>query len=100
MKHPICDNVVASIIVDGRLVAAAEEEWFIRVKHAPHAIALSAIEYVLKEAGVKLSEVDLIASTWRGPSPGWNLPAKRFNVGAHALVSGANGLNVEVARQC
>lgn len=94
VTHPVSYNVAAAIVVDGRLVAAAEEERFIRVKHAPHAFASNAIEYVLKEAGVKPSDVDLIASTWRGPSPGRNLPTKLFNVGTSALVSRAHGLNL------
>jgi carbamoyltransferase len=50
----------ACIVVDGKLVAAAEEERFRRVKHwagCPSA----AIEYCLRTAGVTLDEVDHIA---------------------------------------
>ena len=49
----------ASIIVDGKIVAAAQEERFTRIKHDrsyPH----NAIEFVLKHAKLNLSEVDYI----------------------------------------
>jgi len=47
----------ASIIIDGKIVAAAQEERFTRIKHDqsyPH----NAIEFVLKFAKLTLSEVD------------------------------------------
>jgi len=49
----------ASILIDGKIVAAAQEERFTRIKHDasyPH----NAIEFVLKYANLKLSEVDHI----------------------------------------
>ena len=49
----------ACILVDGRIIAAAQEERFTRKKHDsnyPH----NAIEFVLKYANLKLSEVDKI----------------------------------------
>src|SRR5256885_6712650 len=50
----------AAIIVDGRLVAAAEEERFRRIKHWAVFPSL-AIEYCLAEAGVGINDVDHIA---------------------------------------
>ena len=50
----------ASIIVDGKLVAAAEEERFRRIKHWAGFPSL-AIEYCLAEAGVGIDDVDHIA---------------------------------------
>ncbi len=50
----------ACIVVDGKLVAAAEEERFRRVKHWA-GLPTAAIEYCLREAGVTLDEVDHIA---------------------------------------
>lgn len=50
----------AAIVVDGQLVAAAEEERFSRIKHAagfPH----RAIAYCLKAAGVSAREIDHLA---------------------------------------
>ena len=49
----------ATILIDGKIVAAAQEERFTRIKHDasyPH----NAIEFVLKYANLKLSEVDQI----------------------------------------
>jgi carbamoyltransferase len=50
-------NASAAIVCDGRLVAAVEEERFNRVKYAA-GFPAQAIRYCLKEAGLKLSEID------------------------------------------
>ena len=49
----------ASIIIDGKIIAAAQEERFTRKKHDP-SYPHNAIEFVLKYANLKLSEVDQI----------------------------------------
>ena len=49
----------ACILVDGRIVAAAQEERFTRKKHDP-SYPHNAIEFVLNYANLKLSEVDQI----------------------------------------
>ena len=52
-------NSTASIVVDGKIIAAAKEERFTRKKHDssyPH----NAVEFVLKFAKLKLSEIDHI----------------------------------------
>ncbi len=49
----------ACIIVDGKIVAAAQEERFTRKKHDP-SYPYNAIEFVLKYSKLKLSEVDQI----------------------------------------
>ena len=49
----------ASIIVDGKIVAAAQEERFTRKKH-DSSYPFNAIEFVLKYSNLKLSEVDHI----------------------------------------
>ena len=53
-------NAAAAIIVDGRLVAAVEEERLNRVKYAA-GLPAQAIQFCLDRAGVKLTEVDHIA---------------------------------------
>src|ERR1700720_838009 len=53
-------NASAAIVVDGKLLAAVEEERLNRVKYAAGLPAL-AIQYCLDQAGVKLTEVDHIA---------------------------------------
>jgi carbamoyltransferase len=50
----------ACMVVDGKLIAAAEEERFRRVKHWA-GLPTAAIEYCLREAGVTLDEVDHVA---------------------------------------
>jgi len=50
----------ACLFVDGKLVAAAEEERFRRIKHWA-GLPTSAINYVLEEAKLSLGEVDHIA---------------------------------------
>jgi len=49
----------AAIIVDGEIVAAAQEERFSRKKHDAR-YPFNAIEYVLREAKIKLSDIDQI----------------------------------------
>ena len=49
----------ACILVDGKIVAAAQEERFTRKKHDP-SYPKNAINFVLKYANLKLSEVDHI----------------------------------------
>jgi len=49
----------AALIIDGKIIAAAQEERFSRKKH-DSGYPFHAIEYVLKEANLKLSEVDFI----------------------------------------
>jgi len=49
----------ATIIIDGKIIAAAQEERFTRIKHDP-SYPHNAIEFVLKYANLKLSEIDQI----------------------------------------
>ena len=49
----------AAILVDGRIIAAAQEERFTRKKHDP-SYPVNAINYCLKEAGLSLSQVNYI----------------------------------------
>ena len=49
----------AALIIDGEIIAAAQEERFTRKKHDPN-YPHNAIEFVLKYANLKLSDVDQI----------------------------------------
>ena len=49
----------ATILVDGKIIAAAQEERFSRVKHDER-YPINAIKYVLEEAKIKLNDVDHI----------------------------------------
>ena len=50
----------AAIIVDGRIVAAAQEERFTRIKHDP-TFPANAIDYCLAEAKLTAADIDFIA---------------------------------------
>ena len=49
----------ASIIIDGKIIAAAQEERFTRIKH-DKSYPFNAIEFVLKYTKLKLSQIDYI----------------------------------------
>jgi carbamoyltransferase len=51
----------AALLVDGAVVAAAEEERFVRDKHARNRMPLEAARYCLAEAGINGSDVDVVA---------------------------------------
>src|SRR6202167_4967720 len=53
-------NAAAAIVVDGRLIAAVEEERLNRVKYAA-GLPARAIQFCLDRAGAKLTNVDHIA---------------------------------------
>jgi carbamoyltransferase len=50
----------AAVVKDGKIIATAEEERFNRIRHS-RGTPTHAIEYCLKEAGVTLAEVDVVA---------------------------------------
>lgn len=57
----------AVLIKDNKIVAAAEEERFVRYKHAVGLMPDRAIQYCLDEAGITMKDVDRIAfprATW------------------------------------
>lgn len=49
----------AALVVDGQIVAAAQEERFTRIKHDP-AFPKLAVEYCLKEAGLSPDKLDYV----------------------------------------
>ncbi len=62
--HP---NSSASIVKDGQLIAAAEEERFCRIKHWA-GFPVAAIRYCLNEAGIGFEDIDYIGVSrdpWR-----------------------------------
>lgn len=50
----------AAILVDGKLIAAAQEERFSRIKH-DSGIPQKSIDYCLREAGLQASQIDYVA---------------------------------------
>jgi carbamoyltransferase len=65
--NPGSHDSAACAVVDGVIVAAAEEERFTRRKHAPDEMPWNAIRYCLHQVGAHLDEADYIATCWRGP---------------------------------
>jgi len=57
-------DAAASLLRDGKLVAAAEEERFSRRKHHS-GFPWMAIEFVLREAGITLKDVEHVALYWK-----------------------------------
>ncbi|MBI4431136.1 MAG: carbamoyltransferase [Candidatus Omnitrophica bacterium] len=54
----------AAIYVDGKLVAAAEEERFTREKHAEFDLTVHSVRFCLKQAGLKPDDIDIVAFPW------------------------------------
>ena len=50
----------AALVIDGKIIAAAQEERFTRRKHDP-SYPVNAVNYCLKEAGLTLDKIDYIA---------------------------------------
>jgi carbamoyltransferase len=53
-------DAAAALVIDGEIVAAAQEERFSRRKHDPR-FPRRALDYCLSEAGIALADVDLVA---------------------------------------
>ncbi|MCK4733218.1 MAG: hypothetical protein KAT65_12245, partial [Methanophagales archaeon] len=58
----------AALVKDGNLVAAAEEERFVRIKQARDYSPINAIEFCLKYEGITLEDIDMIGVGWNAPS--------------------------------
>lgn len=54
----------ACLLKDGKITAMAEEERFIRIKHATNYFPVNAIRFCLKQGGIELKDVDFIAIGW------------------------------------
>ena len=64
-------NTSASLVVDGEIVFAAEEERLIREKRT-HKFPTKAVEAALEAGGIKLEDLDAVADSW---NPAVNLEA-------------------------
>src|SRR5271155_5785020 len=71
----------AALLVDGRIVAAVEQERFSRRKHAVGEIPVDAVRYCLEVAGIRPDEIDLVAYPWSISS----IEQNRFKYVARAL---------------
>jgi carbamoyltransferase len=68
--HPISWNTAACLLIDGNLIAFAEEERFTRLKHAPRLYPQNAIEFCLRYAGLKPTDVNATAVGYEQPPVG------------------------------
>src|SRR5688500_15802410 len=87
----------ACLVRDGKVLAAAEEERFTHVKHGKRPVPFStyllphyAVDFCLKEAGIKLSPVDNIAYSFNphlllGDSQNQDLIQLPLEPSAHAM---------------
>jgi carbamoyltransferase len=51
----------AALYIDGKLVAAAEEERFVRDKHAKHRMPYESARFCIDYAGIKPEDIDVVA---------------------------------------
>lgn len=70
VTHPISWNTAACLLVDGKLIAFAEEERFTRLKHAPRVHPHRAVEFCLRYAGLSPKDVDVTAVGFDRPKVG------------------------------
>ena len=75
-------DAAATLIRDGEIVAAAEEERFSRVKHHS-GFPYHAIQYCLDEAGIKMADVAHVALYWKP----WVLRHKAMQALKAAIIS-------------
>src|SRR6185369_7867899 len=85
----------AALVIDGKVVAAAEEERFNRDKHAKGLQAEAAAQFCLKHAGIKASDVQAVAYPFAPISlfgPGrWHFAKRHWYAPDRALTAILNG---------
>ena len=85
----------AALLVDGEIAAAAEEERFVREKHAKNRLPLHAARYCLAESGVRPRDVDAVAFPYApvsilGPAR-WHYARRHWYAPDRALDALVNG---------
>lgn len=61
-------NPAVAVVRDGKILAYAEEERFVRIKHATKIYPIKALKYCLDQAGVKPEDVEAIGINWDLPA--------------------------------
>ena len=64
IASPFVHDPSAAILVDGKLIAAADEERFIREKHARDSLPVNAVNFCIEKAGIKPEDIDCVAYPW------------------------------------
>jgi carbamoyltransferase len=70
-------DAAAALVVDGRVVAAVEEERLNRHRHAPGSRPTLAVPEVLRIAGVRAADIDVVCHGWRPDALGLDLDPQR-----------------------
>lgn len=85
----------AALLIDGEIAAAAEEERFIREKHARNRMPREAARYCLDEAGLAAAEIDAVAFPYAPISIGsiarWHYARRHWYAPDRALDAIVNG---------
>ena len=91
LSGAVSHDASAALLVDGELVAAAEEERFIRDKHAKGRQALNAARYCLQQAGIRPDQVDAVAYPYApiglGSPARWHYAARHWYAPDRALTA-------------
>ena len=62
------NDAAAALVVDGRVIAASQEERFTRIKHDA-SFPDKAIDFCLKTGGLKLGDLDAVGFFWNPGDP-------------------------------
>ncbi len=85
----------AALLIDGEIVAAAEEERFIRDKHAKNRMPLNAARFCLEFAGIGARDVDIVAFPYApiglGTPARWHYAKRHWYAPDRALDALLNG---------
>ena len=91
LSGAVSHDASAALLVDGELVAAAEEERFIRDKHAKGRQALHAARFCLQRAGIRPDQVDAVAYPYApiglGSPARWHYAARHWYAPDRALTA-------------
>jgi predicted NodU family carbamoyl transferase len=77
-------DAAACLIVDGEIIAIAEEERLIRRKHAYDCLPHNAIAFCLNRANLQADDIDVVALGWNMPLL-YDLHGRCFNYGQQDL---------------
>jgi carbamoyltransferase len=81
LSGAVSHDASAALVVDGKLICAAEEERFIRDKHAKNKLPLEATRWCLQDAGLNPKDIDIVAFPFApiglGTAARWHY-AKRY----------------------
>ncbi|TAN50333.1 MAG: carbamoyltransferase [Methylococcaceae bacterium] len=96
LSGAVSHDASAALYIDGKLVAAAEEERFLRDKHAKGRLPREAARFCLEFAGIRPDQVDIVAfpyaqiGLWNSPAR-WHYAARHWYAPDRAFSALCNG---------